>query len=246
MPRNDHYAPILKNWIYPFSQMVRGRNYLAMLRDASRFQKLSREEIRDIQFKKLKRMLQHAWESIPHYRDVFNKTGIKPQDIRTFEDLQLIPTISKADILEAPQSFISSNPRTRAVTLRTSGTSGQQMAFQLDQSTITAEDLLEKREGETFEIAHGSHIYAFKEAPHFPPDPRHVTDGAPLHEFLFLPVGYDVYPIGFYILGRELRDHLIRPKPHGDREAEAIGYARLYLARDLIGVPRRGGRSCKV
>ncbi len=138
MPTKDYYAPILKNWIYPLSQKVRGRNYPAMFREACRIQKLSGEEIRDLQFNKLKIILQHAWDSVPHYRDVFNKAGLEPQDIRSLEDLQLIPVLTKSDIREAPQRFISSNPRTRALTFKTSGTSGQPQAFQLDQSAITA------------------------------------------------------------------------------------------------------------
>ena len=132
------YPGLLRSWIFPLAQIARGRNYISMFKDASRFQKLGREEIRDLQFNKLKIILQHAWDTVPHYRDNFNKAGLEPQDIRSLEDLKLIPVLTKSDIREAPQRFISSSPRTRALTFKTSGTSGQPQAFQLDQSTITA------------------------------------------------------------------------------------------------------------
>jgi phenylacetate-CoA ligase len=55
-------------------------------------------QIEQVQFKKLKAILKHAYYYVPYYHRLFSNAKIKPEDIRNFEDMRKIPSISKQDI----------------------------------------------------------------------------------------------------------------------------------------------------
>jgi phenylacetate-CoA ligase len=61
---------------------------------------MSREEIREHQFKKLLSHLKYAYEHCRYYRDRFNSVGLKPSDIKTIEDYYRIPFSTKSDLIE--------------------------------------------------------------------------------------------------------------------------------------------------
>jgi phenylacetate-CoA ligase len=56
------------------------------------------EVIRDLQLKRLKWSLRHAYERVPHYRAAFDAAGVKPQDLETLGDLARYPFTAKADL----------------------------------------------------------------------------------------------------------------------------------------------------
>jgi|GEM_PF-4363105 len=55
----------------------------------------SREEIRDLQWKKLEKQIDYNYSRSPFYRELMDGAGIKPQDVRSWEDFQQIPTWNK-------------------------------------------------------------------------------------------------------------------------------------------------------
>ena len=56
------------------------------------------EVIRELQLHRLKWSLRHAYETVPHYRRAFDAKGVRPEDLRTLEDLHLFPFTAKADL----------------------------------------------------------------------------------------------------------------------------------------------------
>jgi len=63
-----------------------------------RNQWLTKEELEQIQQRKLEKIIKHAYEKVSYYRQLFDSTGIKPEDIRSREDLQYIPITSRTRI----------------------------------------------------------------------------------------------------------------------------------------------------
>ena len=45
-------------------------------------------EIREIQNRKLKRLIHHAYHKVPYYKELFDGAKIKPEDIQKVEDLR--------------------------------------------------------------------------------------------------------------------------------------------------------------
>jgi len=53
------------------------------------------EEIRRVQGAKLRRLIRHAYDRVPYYREMFDARRIKPEDIRGADDLKALPVTTK-------------------------------------------------------------------------------------------------------------------------------------------------------
>ena len=56
---------------------------------------LDRDALAEIQLKKLKQVVERAYEHVPHYRKVFDDLGMKPADIASMDDLRKVPFTDK-------------------------------------------------------------------------------------------------------------------------------------------------------
>ena len=63
----------------------------------SELNRMSQEEIRRYQEKKLPGQLAYCYEASEFYRQKFDEAGAKPQDIRTIEDLRKLPIFMVKD-----------------------------------------------------------------------------------------------------------------------------------------------------
>jgi phenylacetate-CoA ligase len=63
---------------------------------------VGRDEIVAFQNKRLRSLVAHAYENVPYYRKLFDRNGLKPQDIKTVDDLSAIPITSKKDLQSVP------------------------------------------------------------------------------------------------------------------------------------------------
>ena len=86
------------------------------------------EEIRSWQNEKLVKQVKHAYDNVPYYRDLMDKKGVKPEDIRSVDDLHKLPFISKYDLREAyPYGFLAVD-KSKVVRIQsTSGTTGRRV-----------------------------------------------------------------------------------------------------------------------
>ena len=64
-------------------------------------EQLSREKISKIQLKNLKKLLQHARQNTPFYKERY--TDIQPEDIRSMADVKTLPLIDKEDLRTAQE-----------------------------------------------------------------------------------------------------------------------------------------------
>lgn len=65
---------------------------------------LSRDQLRAVQEKKLRRIVFWAYRNSPFYRKKFDLAGVKPEDVRATEDLSKLPLTDKREWLEAQGS----------------------------------------------------------------------------------------------------------------------------------------------
>lgn len=61
--------------------------------------RISRDEMTQLQTRRLIRMTVYVYERVPHYRKALDEKGVRPQDIRSLDDLALLPFTSKKDII---------------------------------------------------------------------------------------------------------------------------------------------------
>ncbi len=86
------------------------------------------EDIKKLQSQKLVKQVKHVYENVKYYRDLMDKKGVKPEDIKGIEDLHKLPLISKSDLRDAyPDGFLAV-PKSECVRIHsTSGTTGRRV-----------------------------------------------------------------------------------------------------------------------
>ena len=82
-------------------------------------------QLKNIQFKKLKAIIKHAYTYVPYYHRKFSSANIKPEAIKNFDDIKRIPLISKRNIQKNYRDFIVQGIDESKLTSRvTSGSTG--------------------------------------------------------------------------------------------------------------------------
>ncbi len=61
-------------------------------------ERLSRDALLDLQLRRLRWSLHHAYAHVPHYRRAFAAAGVTPDDCETLDDLARFPLTTKADL----------------------------------------------------------------------------------------------------------------------------------------------------
>ncbi|MEU3463563.1 phenylacetate--CoA ligase PaaK [Streptomyces sp. NPDC006733] len=61
-------------------------------------EQLSGAELRDLQLRRLRATLRHAYDNVAFYRTSFDAAGVAPEDCRTLADLARFPFTTKADL----------------------------------------------------------------------------------------------------------------------------------------------------
>jgi phenylacetate-CoA ligase len=65
------------------------------------YETMDRDELRDLQYKRLQMSLRWAYTNVPFYRDRWHLRGIRPQDVHSLEDLVKVPFTFKEDFKKA-------------------------------------------------------------------------------------------------------------------------------------------------
>jgi phenylacetate-CoA ligase len=105
-------------------------NTLYLLRElwaALRRKRWPASRLAGYQLVRLREIVHHAYEAVPYYRELFDKVGVRPTDIRSLADLSHLPVTTKATLQGLPAEAIltrSLDPNT-LVTEHTSGSTGR-------------------------------------------------------------------------------------------------------------------------
>ncbi|MEM1998808.1 MAG: phenylacetate--CoA ligase [Archaeoglobaceae archaeon] len=87
---------------------------------------LSRKELEELQFKRLKQTIKRAYENVEFFRKRLKSVGLTPDDIKSFEDFAKIPFTTKEHFVENYPFGLIAVPRSEIVRIHTSsGTSGK-------------------------------------------------------------------------------------------------------------------------
>jgi len=107
-----------------------GRNYRNMLGFLAEAQWWDRVRIETWQFEKLQQLLKYAYKNVPGYYSLYKDAGIVPEDIRSLEDIKLLPCLTK-EILRDNLSLFTSMASSKwgQVYTTTSGSTGVPVGF---------------------------------------------------------------------------------------------------------------------
>ena len=103
------------------------------LRELERSQWFSLQQIQEIQWAKLLRLINHAYSNVPYYRDLFDGQCIKPSDINSFDDVWKIPPLCRKAIHENFERMVAAAfDRKSLIRKTTSGSTGEPIAILRD------------------------------------------------------------------------------------------------------------------
>lgn len=87
---------------------------------------MSRDERMHLQGERLVRVVRHEYDNVPLYRERMDAAGVKPEDIRSIEDLQYLPFTEKTDLRDAFPYGLLAVPTREIVRIQgSSGTTGK-------------------------------------------------------------------------------------------------------------------------
>jgi len=87
---------------------------------------LSREAMSALQLEKLRRQVAYVYERVEPYRVRMDEAGVKPEDIRTLEDISLLPFTMKKDLRDYYPDGLFAVPKSEMVRVHaSSGTTGK-------------------------------------------------------------------------------------------------------------------------
>lgn len=114
-------------FFFPLHHWMISYNAAKYYRDLAQSQWLSPEEIKEYQEMKLRELISHAYHHVPFYRETLDRLGLRPEQIRTIEDLQKLPIIDKKTVTENLHLGIMSNSHRKEHILKvtTSGSTGE-------------------------------------------------------------------------------------------------------------------------
>ena len=120
----DLYGKILGNALYPAWERLRGRPTFPLLASLQRTERSSLDELTALRTAFLRRLVRHAYHHTAHYGRVLPASGVHPSDIRSLDDLRLIPVLDRATAQTTVEERTAAWPEV-AVSKPTSGSTGQ-------------------------------------------------------------------------------------------------------------------------
>ncbi|GAB6162901.1 phenylacetate--CoA ligase family protein [Desulfothermus naphthae] len=127
------FAKKLYKKMVPFPYNL-GFKFAKVYNELLKTQWWSKEKLEQLQLKKLRLILEHAYKNVPFYRQIFKERGLKPEDIRNLEDIRELPfIITKDQIQNNLKLFLARNMDEYAPwPFETGGSTGKPLRFYND------------------------------------------------------------------------------------------------------------------
>ena len=123
------YSRMAKFLLIGFDKLE-GRNVYECREHLKRTQWLKKEELERLQLSKLRALLKHAYDNVPHYHEAFDKAHFKPERIKCLDDLSKVPVLNRSTLCKDPESLVARDfPRKALVCRHTSGTTAAPVSF---------------------------------------------------------------------------------------------------------------------
>ena len=88
----------------------------------------SREQLNQIQLERLQKTVKHVYDNVPLYRERMDAAGVRPEDVKTLDDITRLPFTSKQDLRDTYPYGMFAVPMDDVVRLHaSSGTTGKQI-----------------------------------------------------------------------------------------------------------------------
>lgn len=100
---------------------------------------MSREELRKLQYERLFKTVKRCYDNVPFYKEKFKEKGLEPGDIKSLDDLKLLPFTVKQDLRDNYPFSLFAAPMEDVVRVHaSSGTTGKPTVVGYTQNDINS------------------------------------------------------------------------------------------------------------
>lgn len=195
-------------------------------------QYLSQEEIRENINKRLKNIIAYSYENVPYYKNLFNKHNLRPEDIKTTDDIFKIPILEKETVRTQPEELISKlYNKKKLLCINTSGTTGKTMKIYVDKDSRRYGYAFYTRFKKWAKVGNGKNI-TFAGRVFIPPKQRHKIFwryNAIMNNYLFSSYHISEENIPYYIA----KMNMIEPEFIDSYPSSIYNIARFALQKGL-------------
>ena len=97
----------------------------------------SSEKLREIQSERLKTMIENCYNNVPFYKEKLDEAGIKPEDIKSIDDIVKLPFTTKQDLRDTYPFGLIAVPHDDLTRIHaSSGTTGKQTVVAYTQNDV--------------------------------------------------------------------------------------------------------------
>jgi phenylacetate-CoA ligase len=127
------YSAVVRNVLSPLTLLRRGElRQLRWQREFDRTQFLSSDELRDLQWRRMRALLNHAYDRCAYYRRRFDEAGVTPADLRCLDDVRALPVLEKRDVQQHGADMVADGwPAADLIRNQTGGSTGTPITFYL-------------------------------------------------------------------------------------------------------------------
>lgn len=122
--------------VFPFQERLKKHTTVSAWRELERTQWLPPAEIRAIQKRRYRALIEHAAAHVPYYRDLFARQGLSAQDAGDLDGITRLPMLDKATI-RANSGALRSERAGTLVKGNTGGSSGEPLIFYLGMERVS-------------------------------------------------------------------------------------------------------------
>jgi len=131
----DVYKYINKFIVYPLYYFKSGDKRLARLVEIENNQYLDIKDLDKLRLEKVQKIVAYAYKHTQYYKELMDKNSISPEDIKTLNDLDKIPPLTKQDIQQYGDQMLSDlYNKSELIKDASGGSTGEPTIFYKDMS----------------------------------------------------------------------------------------------------------------
>jgi phenylacetate-CoA ligase len=131
--------------VLPFFEKDRNRGLGRLMRQYAAYDSFSRDEVRHRQWTAFVDLLRHAYATTRFYRTRFDSIGLRPEDIRSPEDVPKIPALTRDDLRNNLHELVSSEySEAQLCDSHTGGTTNAPVHFLRDRGSLVHKEAIQR------------------------------------------------------------------------------------------------------
>lgn len=120
------------------SALLYGREFRRTYRFLSRSQWWNKEQLAQFQLQQVRRLLKHAYDNVPYYKELFDKIGFT--GLERLEEIQKIPYLTREIVQNELERLVSVRHKRKLVYRTTGGSTGIPLGFYWEKRVVDARE----------------------------------------------------------------------------------------------------------